>query len=586
MEAILAILFAGGTAGFFMIRNLYYICQPNEVLIFAGGSHRSSNRRRLGYRLVKGGSSLRVPLLERAMRMDLTNMIIDLRVSNAYSKGGIPLNVEGVANIKIAGEEPVIHNAIERLLGKTRQEIEAIAKETLEGNLRGVLACLTPEQVNEDKIAFAKSLLDEAEDDLEKLGLVLDTLKIQNISDDVRYLDSIGRKQQAELQRDARIAEAQARAESLIQTAENEKITAVRRLDRDLGISTAEAERRIQDAITMRDAVVAEAEAKIASELVRIQAEIPVQQERIKQVRQQLKADVVAPAEADCKRAIAEARGEAAQIIEDGKAQAEGTRSLAESWLAAGDNARDIFLLQKLDTLMKTLTATVPNISVQNVTIVDTTQGGSAAKAASFVEQLRQTTGIDLAGAVNNWSASQPNGQTGGNVQSSLPRGNRSAPPLAPDSSSSTASPSTPQNRRAGTVAQSPTPQTRSPQKAQQVVDSEDDPFAIADADLDTLDTFDLEAELARAASPAPVVQVDPKLKATVQSYLDQFAYSNPSADQVDFFIQQVLMAKPTLKRQLKQAWQQGGRSALAVLLDHPILTVSVDKVENWLSHT
>ena len=69
--------------------------------------------------------------------MDLTNMIIDLRVSNAYSKGGIPLQVEGVANIKIAGEEPTIHNAIERLLGKSRKEIEQIAKETLEGNLKG-----------------------------------------------------------------------------------------------------------------------------------------------------------------------------------------------------------------------------------------------------------------------------------------------------------------------------------------------------------------------------------------------------------------------------------------------------------------
>ena len=175
------------------------------------------------------------------MRMNLTNMIIELKVSNSYSKGGIPLQVEGVANIKIAGEEPTIHNAIERLLGKPRKEIEKIAKETLEGNLRGVLASLTPEQVNQDKIAFAKSLLDEAEEDLEKLGLVLDTLQIQNISDDVRYLDSLGRKQQADLQRDARIAEAEANAESAVQTAENKKITAVRRLERDIGIAQAAA---------------------------------------------------------------------------------------------------------------------------------------------------------------------------------------------------------------------------------------------------------------------------------------------------------------------------------------------------------
>ena len=146
---LLGIFGLGTGAGFFVIRNFYYICQPSEVLIFAGSRTRLQDDREVGYRLVKGGSSLQTPLLERAFRMDLTNMIIDLRVVNAYSKGGIPLTVEGVANIKIAGTEPTIHNAIERLLGKSRKEIEQLAKETLEGNLRGVLASLTPEQAND-----------------------------------------------------------------------------------------------------------------------------------------------------------------------------------------------------------------------------------------------------------------------------------------------------------------------------------------------------------------------------------------------------------------------------------------------------
>ena len=398
---LLLVIFGGGSGVIsLIIRNLYYICQPNEVLIFAGAQQRVGQKK-VGYRLVKGGSSIRKPLLEKALRMDLTNMIIELKVTNAYSKGGIPLQVDGVANIKVAGEEPAIHNAIERLLGKSRKDIEKIAKETLEGNLRGVLASLTPEQVNEDKIAFAKSLLDEAEEDLEKLGLVLDTLQIQNISDNVRYLDSIGRKQQAQLQRDARIAEAEAKAASGIQTAENEKITSVRRIERDTGIAEAEAERRINDALTKRGAVVAEVEAEIASELVRFQSEIPVQQERIKQVTEQLKADVIAPAEAECKRAMAEAKGDAAQIIEDGKAQAEGTKQLAESWRAAGDNARDIFLLQKLEMLLKTLSATVPDVDIQNVTMIDGQTGGTAKQAIAIIEQLKQTTGLDIASAVN-----------------------------------------------------------------------------------------------------------------------------------------------------------------------------------------
>lgn len=401
---LLGLLSLGGGAGWMMIRHLYYICQPSEILIFAGTKTRSHDGKEVGYRLVKGGSSIRIPMMEETFRMDLTNMIIELKVTNAYSKGGIPLNVEGVANIKIAGEEPTIHNAIERLLGKSRQQIELLAKQTLEGNLRGVLASLTPEQVNEDKIAFAKSLLDEAEDDLEKLGLVLDNLQIQNISDDVHYLNSIGRKQQAELLRDARIAEATAKAESTIKESANQKATSLRQIARDLEIAKAEAEQRIRDAITKREALVAEAEAKVIAEIAKAEAEVAVQTERIKQVKQQLQADVVAPAEAKCKQAIAKAQGDAASIIEDGKAQAEGTQRLAESWKAAGANAREIFLFQKLETLMKMMAAGVPEVEVESITVVDGKGGNQATQIASFVEQLRQTTGVDVAQIANNIS--------------------------------------------------------------------------------------------------------------------------------------------------------------------------------------
>ncbi|HBY76188.1 MAG TPA: flotillin family protein [Cyanobacteria bacterium UBA11148] len=401
--ALLVGIFCLGTdAGVFVIRNLYHICQPSEVLIFAGSKHQIPGGREVGYRLVKGGSSIQLPLLERTFRMNLTNMIIDLKVAGAYSKGGIPLTVEGVANIKIAGEEPTIHNAIERLLGKSRKEIERLAKETLEGNLRGVLASLTPEQANEDQIAFARSLLDEAEDDLEKLGLVLDSLQIQNISDKVHYLDSIGRKQQAELLRDARIAEAKTRAESAIRASENERLTALRRIERDLEIAKAEAERRVRDALTKRTAMVAEAEASVGAEIARVQAEVAVQTERIKKVENQLQADVVAPAESECKKAIAKARGDAARIVEDGKSQAEGTLRLAQSWQAAGASAREIFLFQKLELLLKMMASSVPDVEVQNVTVIDGKDGSTVPKMASFVEQLRQTMGVDVADLMNN----------------------------------------------------------------------------------------------------------------------------------------------------------------------------------------
>ena len=387
---------AGAWAFVALLRQLYYICQPSEVLIFSGLRRRIGSGQQVGYRTVRGGSALRIPVLEEVTRLDLSNMTIDLRVENAYSKGGIPLNVSGVANIKISGDEPGIHNAIERLIGKEQDEIRHIAKETLEGNLRGVMASLTPEQLNEDKVTFARTLLEEAEDDLQKLGLVLDTLQIQNISDDVRYLDSIGRKQLVELKRDSRIAEAEAKSQSSVKQSENERITSLRRLDKELAIATAEAEKRVKDALTRRDALVAEVEAKVGAELARAEAEIPVQQERIKQVTEQLQADVIAPAESECKTMMAAAKGQAATIVEQGRSQAEGLRELVESLKHSGDDAKRLFLLQKLEPLLTMLSDTVQPIEVEEVNLIGEREGQTNLSLATLLKQFQETTGLRL----------------------------------------------------------------------------------------------------------------------------------------------------------------------------------------------
>lgn len=385
------------------------VCKPNEVVILSGRKRKTASGQEVGYRVLTGGRGIRIPILETVKRIDVTTMPVTVKVTNAYAKGGTPLDIQAIANVKISSDPQVVGNAIERFLDQDRQEISRVARETLEGNLRGVVATLTPEQVNEDKIAFAKSLLDEAEEDLEKLGLVLDNLQIQNISDEVHYLNSIGRQQQAELLRDARIAEATAKAESNIKDSANKKSTSLRQIGRDLEIAKAEAEKRIRDAVTKRSALVAEAEAEaeVIAKIAKAEAELAVQNERIKQVKQQLQADIVAPAEAQCKQAIAKAKGDAASIIEDGKAQAEGTQRLAESWKAAGADAKDIFLFQKLETLMKMMAAGVPNVKVESLTVIDGKDGGKATQIASFVEQLRQTTGVDVAQLAQNLTGNE-----------------------------------------------------------------------------------------------------------------------------------------------------------------------------------
>lgn len=390
------------------------ICAPNEVLIFSG-PHRKVNGRTIGYRLVQGGRGFRWPLIEVVNRMDLTNMAIDIRVQSAYSKGGIPLNVDAVANVKIASVEPTIGNAIERLLGKSRQDIMTVARETLEGNLRGVLATLTPEEVNQDREKFAESLLQEADQDLTKLGLELDTLKIQNVSDDRGYLDSLGRKTSAAVVMRSRVAEAENKARAAERNATNLENQEIAKINAEVDKARAEAERRIIDAQTRKEAMIAEARGEVTALVAKAQAEVAVQQARMEQVRLQLEADYIKPAEAKRQQMIAEARGDSATIIERGKATAEALRRVATTWREAGDSARQIFVAQKLGALVGSLMSTVGEIKIDKVTFIDQelARSGSnfAVNAAVTAEQLKHTLGIDVPALLDR-VAGQPRPET------------------------------------------------------------------------------------------------------------------------------------------------------------------------------
>ncbi|RLB49128.1 MAG: flotillin family protein [Deltaproteobacteria bacterium] len=405
-----AVLALAAAAGVLIIKSLIHICQPNEVLVFSGSTHRVDGKT-VGYRMVQGGRGLRIPLLEKVDRLDLTNMIIDVRVSGAYSKGGIPLNVNAVANVKISSSEPTIGNAIERFLGKPQHLVEQVAKETLEGNLRGVLATLTPEEVNQDRVKFAQSLLHEADHDLKKLGLTLDTLKIQHVSDDKGYLDSIGRKQTAELQTRSRIAEAENQALSLERDAANYETRTLAHVEAKMAIARADAERRIVDARTKKAALVAEQRAAVTALVARATGQLEVQEARKEQVRLQLEADRIRAAEARRDQMVAEARGAAAQIIEDGRATGHSLRAVNNSWQMAGDDARRIFVAQKLGTMVGQMLDTAVHAPIDEITVIDGSlsnggQGSLAARAALASKELEQGLGVDIPGLLGGLASS------------------------------------------------------------------------------------------------------------------------------------------------------------------------------------
>jgi flotillin len=390
---IVAVVVLGVVATALSIKSLLIICDPSEVVIFAGPSRRPDQK--IGYRAIRGGRGLRIPLLEKVEYMDLTNIVVSVGVKGAYSRDGIPLNIEGVANIKIDGDPPGLDNAVERLLGKSKEEIVQLARETLEGNLRGVLAKLTPQEVNEDKEKFAAELIEEAEVDLQALGLSLDTLKIQTVSDDVGYLDAIGRVPSAQLIRDARKAEAEQRATSMVKEAENLYRAQIAQLKADRGFADAEAQKRIISAKTRRAATVAREKSTIDAQIARAAAEMQVQTARIEQVRFQLDADLVAPALAYKSQKEAEAQADVASIREEGAATASGMKHLATAWTAAGGDAREIFVMEKLRTLVGLLVGTIDNVKVDKLTVVGD-QGNTAGQVASLLEQLKFAGDVDL----------------------------------------------------------------------------------------------------------------------------------------------------------------------------------------------
>lgn len=406
---ILGALVLAGIVLVVIVSRLIHICPPNRVLIFSGTTRQVGDSRGgyrdVGYRLVQGGRGLRIPLMERVDHLDLTIMIIDIKVQGAYAKGGIPLNVEGIANVKISSTEVTLANAIERLLGKPREEIMRVARETLEGNLRGVLATMTPEEVNQDRVKFSTELLHEADRDLRGLGLELDTLKIQSVSDDRGYLDSLGRRQSADLLMRSRVAEAENRALAGEKSASNLQNAEIAAVDADIAKARANAAKRIADATTRKAAMVAEQRGEVTAAVARATADVDVQRAMLEQVRFRLIADEIKPAEARRVVKIETARGNAALAIEEGKATAAALQELAKTWSNSDGSAREIVVAQKLNGLVETLMSTVPSNPIDKVTFIDSrlNQGGSdlAVKAAITSEQLKHTMGIDVPALLN-----------------------------------------------------------------------------------------------------------------------------------------------------------------------------------------
>ncbi|HET7618147.1 MAG TPA: SPFH domain-containing protein [Vicinamibacterales bacterium] len=330
----LAILF--GLLGLFAAMALFsrnYIkVPPSMVAIFYGRKHTivddKGNRATVGFRVVRGGAALRVPVLEAVQYLSLNIISIPLKIPRAYTKEGVPVTVEAVANVKIAGDDMSLRGAAERFLGMSTDKIKEVIFQTLEGHLRAILGTLTVEEINADRQAFAQKMTDEAAVDLKKMGVNIDILTIQQISDEMGYLDALGKKRTAEVKRDAVIGEAQAQRDAMIKSALADQEGKTKRYEADIAIAQSlrdkEAKQAEFDAAVMAKKAESEQAGPLATavarqrvteqetriEQVRKQQEVLVQQQEAARKEQELQATVVKPAEAERQAAILRAEGE------------------------------------------------------------------------------------------------------------------------------------------------------------------------------------------------------------------------------------------------------------------------------------
>jgi flotillin len=328
-------------AAMWVLSRNYLKVSPNAVAVLSGRKRKLPDGRVVGYRMVRGGAALRIPLLEKVEYLHLNVMTIPLEIKRAYTLKGVPVSVKAVANVKIRGDDTSLQASAERFLGMTPDTIQKVIFQTLEGHLRSILGTLTVEEVNSDRQSFAQKLTSEATVDLEKMGIGVDVLTIQEISDEEDYLNALGKRRTAEVKRDATIGEAEAHRDAKIKSAqalqegEQAKFKAdaeISQASRDFLIRQAQYQAEIEtqkaraeqagplSQATARQSVVAE---EVKVEQRRTQELISVQEQEVLRKQKELEATVIKPAEADRQAAIV--RAEAAK--QSAILEAEGRRS-------------------------------------------------------------------------------------------------------------------------------------------------------------------------------------------------------------------------------------------------------------------
>src|SRR5256714_773891 len=294
---------------------------PNQVLVVSGRKHTyrdpDGTIQSRGFRIVKGGGTFVMPVVEKVDLLSLELLTIDVQTPEVYTSKGVPVRVDGVAQIKVKGDDVSIATAAEQFLSKGTDDIKNIATQTLEGHLRAILGTMTVEDIYQNRDAFASKVQEVAAGYMTKMGHSIVSFTIRDIKDSQGYLDALGKPRIAQVKRDAQIAQAEADRDAMIRSSQATQAGQEAKFLADTKI--AEAQRDYQTNVAQYQAAVNQkkAEADLAYDLqkyktgqlvkaeevqvsiIEKQKQIELQQQEILRKQRELEAQVQKPADAE-----------------------------------------------------------------------------------------------------------------------------------------------------------------------------------------------------------------------------------------------------------------------------------------------
>ncbi len=300
-------------------------------------------------RVKVGGRMFVLPIIQMAQMLSLEVMTLPVNTARVYTKEGVSVSVDGIAQVKVGRSENAIRTAAEQFLGKTVTEIAEVALQTLEGQQRAILGTMTVEDIYRDRVTFAEQVRDVAATDMTSMGLEIVSFSIRDIQDEQGYLEALGVRRTAEVKRDAAIGAAEAERDAGIKEAQADQQRQAAKFAADTAIALSERDFQTEKAAYDQEVNARRAEAELAYplqeaktrqriraeesqvEVVERQKQIEVQEQEVARREKELDATVRRPAAADRYRLETLAEGERARVVAEARAEAEAIKLRGEA---------------------------------------------------------------------------------------------------------------------------------------------------------------------------------------------------------------------------------------------------------------